>query len=108
MGVEAAIIGSALLSAGGQQIAASQGRRSQRRVAAANLQAQEERARKTRIASGQEVEAKRQADVAADRLARAKGQQISASALRQRGIAPRPISSFADVSRAVLDEGNRV
>lgn len=107
-GLEPAIIG-ALISSGvgaaGSAIQGQKQRSSQRRIASERNRQQKELSRQERVASAKEVEEGRQAETAASRLAKAKGQQVASSALRQRGIAPRPISSFADIGKAVLDEG---
>lgn len=106
-GLEPAIVGALISSGVGAASAAVQGaqsRRAQKRTTAAQLQAQREQARQSRIASAQEVEAKRQGELSADKLAKAKGAQISSGALAQRGIKARPVTSFADISKAVLDE----
>jgi hypothetical protein len=104
-----AIIGaliSGVMGAGSADIQGRAARRSQQRIAEANLKYSREQAREKRVASSQEVEAQRQSDVSSDRLAKAKGRQISSSALSQRGIASRPITSFSDIGKSVLDEGN--
>lgn len=101
----AAIIGSAILGAGASGISASKQRRSQRRIAAENNRIQEALARDQRIAKNREVEQGRDAQRATSRLAQAAGVQRSNAALASRGIAARPIGSFADVTSNVLDEG---
>jgi hypothetical protein len=107
-GLEPAIIGALFSSGVGAASAAAQGnaqRRAQKRIAKESLKSSADLARKGRVASGQEVEAERQAGVASDKLAKAKGRQISNTALAQKGIKARPVKSFADISQAVLDEG---
>ena len=101
-----AALASAAVGAASAQVQGGKARRSQQRISQASLTAQKEQARTKRIASAKEVEAQRQSNVSSDRLAKAKGQQISSSALSQRGIASRPITSFSDIGKSVLDEGN--
>ena len=79
---------------------------SQERIARERLRREEKLKKNQRIASSREADQARTATQAASRLAKARGTQASNVALAQKGIKKRPLASFSDISRAVLDEGN--
>jgi len=102
----AAIIGSALLSAGSSAVQGSKARSSQRRVAAQRLENQKRIARKQSTQELAKITRERQSQQDASRLARASATSASGKSLAQRGIKARPLASFSDITRTVLDEGN--
>lgn len=108
MGLETgtAILLSTLFGAGASAVQGQQSRAAQGRLAREQAEKQRRLATEKRIASAKDIESERQAKIAADRLSKAKGMQVSGSALAQKGIQKRPVASFADISKAVLDEGN--
>lgn len=104
----AAIIASSLISAASSQVAASKQRSSSRKIAAAKLEQDRKLARAERSAQLEGVEKERQSARAQDRLVAAKGTQLSNQALGLKNIKARPLKSFSDITRNVLDEGSSV
>ena len=100
-----AIIASSLIGAAGSQIAASKQRSAQKKLAAQQLENQKRLARKKRVTEVSAMEQERMGDQKASALAQAGAQQFRNTQLQQRGIAPRKMTGFADLSRSVLDEG---
>lgn len=108
MGVEAAIIGSALIGAGGSAVAAHRQQRAQDQIARQQLAQREELSRRQRVAEVGRVEGERQSNTMRNRLQAAGAQQLQNKALAQRGIQGRDFGSFRGISQNVLDEGANV
>jgi len=108
MGVAEAMVASAILAAGSQQVASSKQRSSNRRIAAAKLEQERQMARRKAIASKTEMEQGRRAEAKTNLLASASAQSIRNQQLQQKGIKPRSFKSFGDITRNVLDEGSSV
>lgn len=107
MGLEAAVAG-ALISAASSQVVASRQRSSQRRLAAARLDAERKLARKEATAQKLEIDQGRRASAKESKLAMAAAQGVRNRQLQTKGIAPKAMGSFGDITRSVLDEGTNV
>jgi hypothetical protein len=100
-----ALIATTLFSAGATKVTSDKQQRSAERLQTKRLEKQSELARRKRIAEVGAMEKERVGEQKSSLLAKAGAQQIRNIQLQQRGIAPRRMGGFADITKSVLDEG---
>lgn len=103
-GLEPIIIASAI-GAGASHVTAKKQQRAQERIASKRLESQKRLAEKKRIADVTAMEQERRGERQSSMLASAQAQQMRNLQLQQRGIAPRKLGGFGEITKSVLDEG---
>lgn len=103
-GLEPIIIASAI-GAGASHVTSKRAQRAQEKIAAKRLASQEKLAEKKRIADVTAMEQERKGERLSNLLVSAKAQQMRNLQLQQRGIAPRKLGGFGEITKSVLDEG---